>query len=195
MRKVYNSKFKKDVMHILPGEFFVSSEYIINTILGSCIAVVLYSEKDKIGGMNHFMLPSASAFPVTQNKEDPGRYGVYAMELLINELMHNGIKKNKLSAKVFGGGRVLHGSPDIGIHVGARNTAFVLDFLKSEKIHVVAKDVGGDYGRKIYFFPWTGKVLLSDIRKSFDIEIKEKTYIDRITHEKKEDRIIFFNDN
>ncbi len=193
LRKVYNPKFKKDIMHIIPGEYYVSSEYIINTILGSCISVVLYSEKDRTGGMNHFMLPSTSDPVMAKKKEESGRYGVYAMELLINALMREGIDKSRLVAKVFGGGRVLYNSPDSKDHIGAKNTDFVMNFLKAEKIPVVSKDVGGDYGRKIYFFPWTGKVLVSNIQKSIEIEKEEKVYSEHIRKEKQEKKIFLFD--
>ena len=114
-------------MHIHPGEYYISSEDAIYTILGSCVSVVLYSDRQKIGGMNHFMLPSTSeVFP---EKEYQGRYGVHAMELLINGLMKEGLSRNKLTAKVFGGGNVLNTDPTSRYHIGFKNTEFVFEYL------------------------------------------------------------------
>ncbi len=194
MKKIYNSKFNREIMHIHPGEYYISSEDAIYTILGSCVSVILYSEKKRIGGMNHFMLPSSSeVFP---EKEYQGRYGVHAMELLINGLMKEGVSKRELTAKVFGGGNVLNADPNGRYHIGYKNTEFVFDFLAAENLPVVARDIGEDYGRKIYFFPETGKVLVSKIVKSTKVVyLEEEKYLDKIENKKKDTKVIFFNDD
>lgn len=193
MKKVYNSKFERDVMHIHPGEYFISTRDVIYTILGSCVSVVLYSAKSKIGGMNHFMLPAASDLNVVKN-DISGRYGVNAMELLINALMKEGVHKKDLVAKVFGGGNVLNITPGDKGHIGVKNSDFVFDFLTAERIPVISRDVGGKYGRKIYFFPESGKVLLSQIQKTAEIPIEEKTYLDSLVTKKTDANIILFDD-
>jgi chemotaxis protein CheD len=149
----YEAHFKADAVKVLPGEYFVHHEDIlIMTTLGSCIAACLWDRERRIGGMNHFMLPEGAA------GADSGRYGSYAMELLINELMKKGASRLTLEAKVFGGGAVISGMNSI--NVGERNTEFVLDYLKTERIPVVSKDVMDVYPRKVCFFPASGKAMV-----------------------------------
>ena len=147
----YDAHFKNDAVKILPGEYFVYHEdMLIMTTLGSCIAACLYDRHAKVGGMNHFMLPEGAG--------DSGRYGSYAMELLINEMMKRGASRMTMEAKVFGGGQVVSGMTTM--NVGERNTAFVMDYLKTEHIPVVSKDVLDVYPRKVCFLPGSGKAMV-----------------------------------
>jgi len=192
MKVIFSQKFKKEMAIVQPGEYLVSDNLIIHTLLGTCVSVVLYSDRYKIGGLNHYMLPSTAS----KGAENSGRYGVYAMELLINEFMNRGISRNQLVAKVFGGGKVLDNisEGDNRPHVGTRNIEFVKDFLHQENIPIVSQDLGGIGGRKIYFFPWTGKVLVSHIRKTQGLLEKEDKYKDTIRNVQNESRIIFFDE-
>ena len=150
----YDAHFKNDAVKILPGEYFVHDEdMLIMTTLGSCIAACLWDRNARIGGMNHFMLPEA-----TGAGADSGRYGSYAMELLINELLKRGATRSTLEAKVFGGGQVISGMNTM--NVGERNTGFVLDYLKTERIPVLSKDVLDVYPRKVCFLPASGKAMV-----------------------------------
>ncbi|MBC7957594.1 MAG: chemoreceptor glutamine deamidase CheD [Cytophagales bacterium] len=147
----YDAHFKNDAVKILPGEYFVHEEdMLIMTTLGSCIAACLYDRNAKVGGMNHFMLPDGAG--------DSGRYGSYAMELLINEMMKRGAQRSTMEAKVFGGGQVVAGMTTM--NVGERNTNFVMDYLKTERIPVVSKDVLDVYPRKVCFLPGSGKAMV-----------------------------------
>ena len=147
----YDAHFKNDAVKILPGEYFVHSEdMLIMTTLGSCIAACIYDRNAKVGGMNHFMLPEGS--------DDSGRYGSYAMELLINEMMKRGASKARMEAKIFGGGAVISGMNSL--NVGERNTNFVIDYLKLERIPIVSKDVMDVYPRKVCFLPASGKAMV-----------------------------------
>jgi chemotaxis protein CheD len=147
----YDAHFKNDAVKILPGEYFVHDEdMLIMTTLGSCIAACLYDRNAKVGGMNHFMLPEGVG--------DSGRYGSYAMELLINEMMKRGAHRMTMEAKIFGGGAVVSGMTTM--NVGERNTNFVLDYLKTERIPVVSKDVMDVYPRKVCFLPGSGKAMV-----------------------------------
>lgn len=149
----YDAHFKADAVKVLPGEYFVHDEDLaIMTTLGSCIAACLWDRERRIGGLNHFMLPEGGG------AADSGRYGSYAMELLINEMMKRGASRLTLEAKVFGGGAVISGMNTI--NVGERNTAFVLDYLKTERIPIVSKDVLDVYPRKVCFFPASGKAMV-----------------------------------
>ncbi len=143
--------FDNDAVKILPCEYFVYHEDIlIMTTLGSCIAACLWDREARIGGMNHFMLPEGDA--------GSGRYGSYAMELLINEMMKQGATRTTMEAKVFGGGQVVDGMTSMNI--GERNTAFVTDYLKTERIPIVSKDVLGIHARKVCFLPASGKAMV-----------------------------------
>lgn len=148
----FDQHFKYAAAKVLPGEYFVSDEdLLIMTVLGSCIAACIWDSRLRIGGMNHFMLPEGGA-------DTSGRYGSYAMELLINELIKRGSTREYMQAKVFGGGAVISGMTSM--NVGERNTQFVLDYLSTERIPVVSKDVMDIYPRKVVFFPVTGKAMV-----------------------------------
>jgi chemotaxis protein CheD len=148
----YESQFRSEAVKVLPGEYFVYHEdLLIMTTLGSCIAACLWDRQAKVGGMNHFMLPEGGAGA-------GGRYGSFAMELLINEMMKLGAQRSSMEAKVFGGGQVVSGMTTM--NVGERNTTFVLDYLKAERIPVVSKDVLDVYPRKVCFLPASGKAMV-----------------------------------
>nr|WP_243748391.1 chemoreceptor glutamine deamidase CheD [Roseateles toxinivorans] len=147
----WDAHFKNEAVKILPGEYFVDSEDIlVMTTLGSCIAACIWDRNAKVGGMNHFMLPEGAG--------DSGRYGSFAMELLINEMMKRGASRMTMEAKIFGGGAVIGGMNTI--NVGERNTAFVIDYLKTERIPIVSKDVLDIYPRKVCFLPHSGKAMV-----------------------------------
>ena len=147
----YDAHFKNAAVKILPGEYYVDNEDIlVMTTLGSCIAACLWDRTAMVGGMNHFMLPEGAG--------DSGRYGSFAMELLINELMKRGAVKSRMEAKIFGGGAVISGMNTI--NVGERNTNFVIDYLKTERIPIVSKDVMDIYPRKVCFLPHSGKAMV-----------------------------------
>jgi chemotaxis protein CheD len=148
----HDQHFGYNAAKVLPGEYFVSNEdIVIMTVLGSCIAACVWDSRLRIGGMNHFMLPEGGG-------DTSGRYGSYAMELLINELVKMGSSREYMQAKVFGGGAVISGFTTM--NVGERNTKFVLDYLATERIPVVSKDVLDIYPRKVVFFPVSGKAMV-----------------------------------
>ena len=151
--------FQYDAVKVLPGEYFVSGDdLVIMTVLGSCIAACIWDGKARIGGMNHFMLPDGDA------SDGSGRYGSYAMELLINEMLKRGARRETMQAKIFGGAQVMAGFTTM--NVGERNTKFVLDYLAMERIPVVSQDVLDIHPRKVCFFPVTGKALVKRLAHS-----------------------------
>lgn len=151
--------FQYDAVKVLPGEYFVSSDdLVIMTVLGSCISACIWDGKVRAGGMNHFMLPDG------ESVDGFGRYGSYAMELLINELLKKGARRESMQAKVFGGAQVMAGFTTL--NVGERNTQFVLDYLAMERIPVVSQDVLDIHPRKVCFFPVTGKALVKRLAHS-----------------------------
>ncbi len=147
----YEAHFQSEAVKVLPGEYFVANtDILVMTTLGSCIAACLWDRAAGIGGLNHFMLPEGDG--------DNGRYGAYAMELLINEMMKLGASRLSLEAKVFGGGQVISGMETM--NVGERNTRFVIDYLRTERIPVVSKDVLDVHARKVCFMPRSGKAMV-----------------------------------
>ena len=165
----YDAHFGMHAAKISPGELYASQRNIlIVTVLGSCVSVCLMDRVARIGGMNHFMLPDRT--DSRSLVSEPARYGAHAMEMLINNLLTMGARRERLVAKVFGAGRVLPGMSD----VGARNAQFALEYLERERITVVAKDVGGNHARKVYFFVETGRVMVKEIR-----QLHNDTLIDR----------------
>jgi chemotaxis protein CheD len=148
----FDPAFQVNAVKILPGEYFVYAEdIVITTTLGSCVAACIYDRAMGIGGMNHFMLPD------DQDGTASGRFGAFAMELLINELLKRGARRNALEAKIFGGGQVMKSF--VTMNVGERNVDFVTRFLAAERIPVIAKDVLDVYPRKVCLFPKSGRVL------------------------------------
>lgn len=165
----YDSYFGLHAAKIGPGELYASKRNIlIVTVLGSCVSVCLMDTVARIGGMNHFMLPDRAGSGSVVS--EPARYGAHAMEILINNLLSMGAQRSRLTAKVFGAGRVLPGMTD----VGARNAQFALEYLKRENIPVKAQDVGGVHARKVYLFVETGRVLCKEI-----YQLRNDTVIDR----------------
>ena len=155
----FERDFGRNAVKIMPGEFFVGKEdIVISTVLGSCVSACIWDRTAKVGGMNHFMLPGGQDnAPANDLTAASGRYGVFAMEQLINELIKHGARKSNLEAKVFGGGAVLRKFSTL--NVGERNAAFVLDFLKTEGIRVISQDLMDIYPRRVAFFPASGRAL------------------------------------
>lgn len=166
MNKHYDPHFQRDIITIHPGEYYTSKDDIyIATVLGSCISVALYDINQGFGGMNHFMLPKSNR-DEPLSSEDEGRFGNYAMELLINDMINKGSSKQSLRAKVFGGGNVLDAGNSQMNMTGINNINFALNYLKAENIPIIVNDTGGIFPRKIYFNPLTSKVYLKRIQKS-----------------------------
>ncbi len=172
---------KRTVIH--PGEHTVSKNNIVlSTLLGSCVAACLFDQEEQVVGMNHFLLANeryARRDPPVLESE-AGRYGMYAMELLVNDMLKMGAKRKNLRAKVFGGGNVLPGisSDDNFFAVGSVNSRFVVEYLKRENIPIVAKDLNGGHGRVIHFVSSDYSVFVKRIAKAKAIDLgkKEKLY-------------------
>jgi chemotaxis protein CheD len=170
--RYHDRHFDCDAVKILPGEYYATVEQtLIVTVLGSCVSVCLRDPLLNIGGMNHFLLPNDDATNIASVSES-ARYGVFAMELLINQMLKLGASKNRLEAKIFGGGNVLRGLTLS--NVGQRNAEFVVDYLKAENIPIMASDLLDEYPRKVYFFPSTGKVLVRKIKSLHNTTIMDR---------------------
>ncbi|NEX45724.1 chemotaxis protein CheD [Pseudotabrizicola algicola] len=136
---------------VIQGEYQVSSDPndVLTTILGSCVAAFMRDPVAGVGGLNHFLLPGND--PSDRNAM---KYGLNVMELLINTLIQAGARRDRLEAKLFGGGRMVPGLTDIG----ASNARFAEDFLRREGIRYLGGSLGGDHGRKIRVWPVSGQV-------------------------------------
>jgi chemotaxis protein CheD len=175
--RYYDRHFERDAVKILPGEYFAtSSDTMIVTVLGSCVSVCLRDPYSKIAGMNHFLLPQDRQ---PQDILSPSaRYGVYAMDILINHLLKLGAVRHRLEAKVFGGGNVLRGFQTV--NVGERNAEFVLDYLQTEHIPVLAADLLDIFPRKVYFFPDTGQVRVKKLKSLHNSTILDRESVYRM---------------
>lgn len=175
----FDNNFKSKAVKLLPGEYYVTDkDMLLVTVLGSCVAACIRDCYSGIGGMNHFMLPEGGEAGSPTSKS--ARYGAYAMEILINQLLKLGARRINLEAKVFGGGNVLDGLTSA--NVGQRNSEFVLKFLATERIRVVAQDLVDIYPRKVYFFPRTSKVMVKKLMSTRNntISQREKDYRQRL---------------
>jgi len=190
---LHNHSLGKDVAFLHPGDFHATGESIlISTVLGSCVSVVLWDVQKRQAGMNHFMLPGEPkrVFYLDEN----GKYGMNAMELLINMLMKMGSAKNQLVAKVFGGAMVLATTRSEALSISRANIDFAFNYLELEKIRIISSDVGGNQARKIIMDPTTGKVLLKRLPHVRDTEIRseESGYLDRLKQQEKNGAVVSF---
>lgn len=170
---------------ILPGEFYVSTHgEMICTVLGSCISACIRDRTLGIGGMNHFMLPVQGDHTVKWGDSDvtgATRYGNWAMEFLLNQVLKLGGKKHNLEVKLFGGGQVLANLTDIG----QRNIIFAYDFIRKEGLSVSSSDVGDIFSRKVLYFPDTGSAKVKKMASGRNETIirREQDYMQNIKQE------------
>jgi chemotaxis protein CheD len=138
------------------GKFYLTTraDEVIVTVLGSCVSACIRDAETGVGGMNHFMLASDVAGQ-WGNDQKSTRYGNFAMEKLINELIKAGCPRDRMEVKVFGGGNVT----DTRNQIGTQNAEFVLRYLEDEGLSCSARDLGGPYPRRIQYFPSTGRVV------------------------------------
>jgi chemotaxis protein CheD len=163
MEMMRSSNIEPDIKnhYLYPSALFANKEpYMVDTILGSCVAVCLYDEKRKIGGINHFMLPFWNGSGLASPK-----YGNIAIEKLLEKMIALGSSKEDMKAKVFGGGEVVQTESN-HFRIGERNIEMAENMLKEMKISVIGRSVGGKLGRKIRFNTETGVVLMKFIKKS-----------------------------
>ncbi|MGR9114521.1 MAG: chemoreceptor glutamine deamidase CheD [Gammaproteobacteria bacterium] len=180
---------------LLPGEYYVTKENeMITTVLGSCIAACIRDKVNGIGGMNHFMLPETSEDRLAQGNEEvvgkATRYGNFAMEHLINSILAYGGKRKNLEVKVFGGGKII---PMLG-DVGLKNIDFILNYIDTEALELLAQDLGDIYPRKVNYYPKTGRARMKKIKTLHNqtIIIRETQYRDSIKNIPVESEIELF---
>jgi len=174
-REVYSAK-------ILPGEYYVTKHNeLITTVLGSCVSACIRDPNIGIGGMNHFMLPSTPDSGGNQQVcGESERYGNYAMEHMINDILKYGGKRKDLEVKIFGGGRILRQMTDIG----SKNIEFVKNYIAMEGIKLTSEDVGDTCPRKVLYFPLSGKVLVKRLQSLHNGTVieRERSYMKNINN-------------
>lgn len=186
-------KGKKRVT-IDPGEYYVTSgDEIISTLLGSCVSACLWDPKTGIVGMNHFLLASRSLRSNTPLiLSESGRYGINAMELLINAMLQKGAERRRLQAKVFGGGNVLPAGKE-GVQyfdIGQVNSQFIMEFLRMERIPLIASSLGGDYGRVIHLTACDFSVYMKRIETQVQRKVveQERSYLKQQLENREQER-------
>jgi len=163
----FDREFDSAAVKLLPNEYYVTAaDMVLSTVLGSCVAACVRDSTAGVGGMNHFMLPDDGSSSSGASASASMRYGAYAMEMLINELLKAGARRERLEAKVFGGGAVLANMTMLNI--GDRNADFVLRYLQLEQVRVAAQDLRGSLPRRVSYFPRSGKVMVRKLHRIND---------------------------
>lgn len=157
-------------VHVGQGEHHVGGEadLMLSTILGSCVAACIRDERIGFGGMNHFLLADGGG--ANTDPAAAARYGVHAMELLINAILRAGGRRDSMSAKVFGGARMF----DDLQNIGGNNASFAEKFLRDEGIPIIASSLGGRAARRIHYWPATGKALVRAVDNAESVEQVER---------------------
>ena len=187
----FDRKFNHYSRRVLPGDYAVvtDKDEMITTTLGSCVAACIRDPLFGIGGMNHFLLSDSGDQHENGKNHDTMKYGHFAMELLINELIKKGCNKNRFEIKVFGGAHV----GAMNVSIGQDNSEFILKYIEDEGLNLVSQDLGGNQARKINFFPHTGRVARYLFKPTVDHELnqQEKTLLNK-TNENKSGEIELF---
>lgn len=160
----------RPVVKLFSGDWHVTTDpdLLIVTILGSCVAACIRDPIARVGGMNHFLLPSTDL--ALGKASDATRYGTYAMETLINNILKSGGRKERLEVKLFGGGNVTNNSA----RIGSKNAAFIREFMRNEGLNIVAQDLEGDLPRRVHYSPIDGKVLMRRLKRKEDFRVAEE---------------------
>ncbi len=178
VKRYYDQVSELTIVKVFSGDCYVTNQpgEMIVTILGSCISACIRDPVTNIGGMNHFLLPGENQGD--SGKGNAARFGAFAMEELINGIMKLGGKRERFEVKVFGGANVIESSAMIG----TKNVEFVRRYLKDEGLRIASEDMGGDYPRRIHYFPDTGRLMMRKLRRKDDMKIiaEEKAYQSKI---------------
>lgn len=187
MNRYFDLHFNRNIVTLYPGEYWSSAgPEMISTVLGSCVSIALFDPIAKVGGMNHFMLARDTNLDIDGSQDRLlGRFGEYAVEMLVADMEKKGASLKRCFAKVFGGGNIFNSSePQSGrALVGAANIDFAFEYLKSHNVEIKSSDTGGNLPRKIFFDPVNAKVFLKHIDshnpddENF-IKTKEQKYLE-----------------
>ncbi len=183
-RRVFDAASGMWMVKVFPGEYYLTrkTDEMIVTVLGSCVSACIRDPQAGIGGMNHFMLAHNTSGGWGSDLHS-ARFGNFAMEKLINELIKAGARRERLEVKVFGGGNVT----DSSNAVGTDNAEFVMRYLQAEGLRCAAQDLGGSHPRRIHYYPQTGRVVrrFLGLGESYLVRRDETDYEKRLQAEKK----------
>jgi chemotaxis protein CheD len=185
-RRYFDSNLNATIVNVHAGDCFVTmqEDEIAATVLGSCISACIRDPIAKVGGMNHFLLPGKT------DAADTMRFGAFAMEQLINEILKRGGRRERLEIKLFGGGNVIKSSALIG----TKNIEFVHQYLADEELRILSEDVGDVWPRKVRYQPVTGRAWVLKLRRDEDyknVEREESAYTSRVSAKKSGDVELF----
>ncbi len=193
-RRIYDAAGAAWMVKVFPGEFYVTSkaDEVLVTVLGSCVSACIRDPIARVGGMNHFMLPHHASGSWGDDLKS-ARFGNFAMEKLINELIKSGASRERMEIKVFGGGNVTESSNA----VGSDNAAFVLRYLQAEGLRCAAQDLGGQLPRRIHYYPSTGRVVrkLLGTSETYAVNREETDYSSRLLSQKTSGDIQLFGES
>lgn len=192
-RRIFDAQSQAWMVKVFPGEYYLTKkpDELLVTVLGSCVSACIRDPIAKVGGMNHFMLPHHKSGS-WGNDMRSARFGNFAMEKLINELIKSGADRSRMEVKVFGGGNVT----DTSNAVGSDNAAFVLRYLEAEGFRCAAQDLGGSLPRRIHYYPATGRVVrkLLGVSDTYTVNREERDYGSRLVATKTTGEIELFGD-
>lgn len=192
-RRFYDTASSAWMMKVFPGEYYLTAkpDEVLVTVLGSCVSACIRDPQAGIGGMNHFMLPHCHTGSWAGDLRST-RFGNFAMEKLINELMKAGCSRGSLEIKVFGGGNVTNTQNQIG----TENAEFALRYLEAEGLRCAVHDLGGQLPRRIHYYPKTGRVIrrLLGVGETQGIEREEYEYASRLSARSPAGEIELFNE-
>jgi chemotaxis protein CheD len=192
-RRFFDAANAAWMMKVFPGEFYLTKEpdEVLVTVLGSCVSACIRDPVAGVGGMNHFMLPhhGSGAWGKDLNS---ARFGNFAMEKLINELIKAGCVRQRMEIKVFGGGNVT----DSSNAVGSENAEFIMAYLKAEGLPCAASDLGGTLPRRIHYYPATGRVVrrLLGSSERYTVDREELDYGSRLQQQQPAGEIELFGE-
>lgn len=181
----FNYRLNREVVKLLPGEFYVTdSDLVLETVLGSCVAACIYDPTQGIGGMNHFLLPAS---PIQDGNAEKlsARYGEYAMDILIREVIRMGAIRSNLEVKLFGGGNVQRSMTET--NVGEINADFAVNYVRNKGIQLVSHDLVDIYPRKVIFYPKNGLVMVKKLKVDPTTIINEERSYESILQSKDSD--------
>jgi chemotaxis protein CheD len=193
-RRFFDAATAVWMMKVFPGEFYLTKETneVLVTVLGSCVSACIRDPIAGVGGMNHFMLPHHRS-GAWGNDLKSTRFGNFAMEKLLNELIKAGCVRERMEIKVFGGGNVT----DTSNAVGSDNAEFILAYLRAEGLRSAATDLGGTLPRRIHYYPATGRVVrrLLGVSERYSIDREENDYGSRLQQQQPAGEIELFGDS
>ena len=180
IRRYWDRSHGSFAAKILPGEYYVTcADEAVITSLGSCVSACIRDRVFGVGGMNHFMLPEAAGHKQVHAGEltEAARYGSFAMEQLINEILKAGGRRENLEVKLVGGGRVIAAMDS---DVGKRNIDFAREYIANDGLTVAGSDLGGTWPRRVVYFPASGKVRVKKLR-SQEVLAQERAYQNQVS--------------